>query len=110
EMGGLTGLSSQAHAHYGLPKLAFSDEPSVLKNDPRRFAIPPTVHTFGAELADSYGGLAALAVRLPGGERLALTHAGAAAHHVEDVANQIHTVQVGLYDFFVSAKVQSIKE
>ncbi|HEX6838512.1 MAG TPA: hypothetical protein VF334_18170, partial [Polyangia bacterium] len=110
EMGGLTGLSSQAHAHYGLPHLAFSDEPSVLKSDPRRFAIPPTVHTFGADFADSYTILAALASRLPGGQRLALTHAGAAAHHIEDVANQIHTVQVGIYAFFVDAKIESIKE
>ena len=110
EMGGLTGLSSQAHAHYGLPHLAFSDEPSVLKSDPRRFAIPPTVHTFGADFAESYSMLALIAARLPGGQRLALTHAGAAAHHLEDVANQIHTVQVGIYEFFVDAKIESIKE
>jgi hypothetical protein len=110
EMGALTGLSSQAHAHYGLPKLAFSDEPSVLKNDPRRFAIPPTVHTFGADFVESYGALAALAARLPGGRHLALTMAGAAAHHLEDVANQIHTVQVGIYEFFVDAKIESYKE
>ncbi|HEY1587176.1 MAG TPA: hypothetical protein VGH63_15880 [Polyangia bacterium] len=110
EMGGLTGLSSQAHAHYGLPHLAFSDEPSVLKTDPRRFAIPPTVHTFGADFAESYSVLALLAARMPAGQRLALTHAGAAAHHIEDVANQIHTVQVGIYEFFVDAKIESIKE
>jgi len=110
EMGSLTGLSSQAHAHYGLPHLAFSDEPSVLKSDPRRFAVPPTVHTFGADFAASYTALALLAERLPGGERLALTHAGAAAHHIEDVGNQIHTVQVGIYEFFVDAKIQSILE
>jgi hypothetical protein len=110
EMGSLSGLSSQAHAHYGLPKLAFSDDPSVLKTEPRRFAIPPTVHTFGADFAESYSILAALAGRLPGGQRLALTHAGAAAHHIEDVANQIHTVQVGIYEFFVDAKVESYKE
>jgi hypothetical protein len=110
DMGGLTGLSSQAHAHYGLPKLAFSDDPEVLKKDPRRFAVPPTVHTFGADFAETYTALAILAARLPGGDRLALTHAGAAAHHLEDVANQIHTVQVGLYDFFVDAKIESIKE
>jgi hypothetical protein len=110
EMGGLTGLSSQAHAHYGLPKLEFSDDPDVLKKDPRRFAVPPTVHTFGADFADEYTALAILAARLPGGERLALVFAGAAAHHIEDVANQIHTVQVGLYDFFVDAKIESVKE
>ena len=110
EMGSLTGLSSQAHAHYGLPALPFSDDPEVLKNDPRRFAIPRTVHTFGADFAESYTALAILAARLPGGERLALTHAGAAAHHLEDVANQIHTVQIGIYDFFVDAKIESIKE
>jgi hypothetical protein len=110
EMGSLTGLSSQAHAHYGLPPLPFSDDPSVLQNEPRRFAIPPTVHTFGADFAESYSALAIVAARLPGGERLALTHAGAAAHHLEDVANQIHTVQVGIYEFFVDAKIESIKE
>ncbi|HZS40123.1 MAG TPA: hypothetical protein VFF06_25005 [Polyangia bacterium] len=110
EMGGLTGLSSQAHAHYGLPKLEFSDDPEVLKKDPRRFAVPPTVHTFGADFVEVYTALAILAARLPGGERLALVHAGAAAHHLEDVANQIHTVQVGLYDFFVDAKIESYKE
>ncbi|HEX4460186.1 MAG TPA: hypothetical protein VIA18_19545, partial [Polyangia bacterium] len=110
EMGSLTGLSSQAHAHYGLPALPFSDDPQVLKDDPRRFAIPRNVHTFGADFAESYTALAILAARLPGGERLALTHAGAAAHHLEDVANQIHTVQVGIYDFFVDAKIESIKE
>jgi hypothetical protein len=110
EMGALTGLSSQAHAHYGLPKLAFSDDPDVLKRDPRRFAVPPTVHTFGAAFADTYSALAVMAAHLPDGERLALVQAGAAAHHIEDVANQIHTVQIGLYDFFVDAKIESIKE
>jgi len=114
EMGGVTGLSSQAHAHYQLPKLDFSDSPDVLKSDPRRFAVPPTVHTFGAEYAELYTELAALAARLPGaspdGDRLAITLAGAAAHHIEDVANQIHAVQVGVYDFFVDAKLQSIRE
>jgi len=110
EMGSVTGLSSQAHAHYQLARLTFSDDPDVLKKEPRRFAKPPTVHTFGAEYVELYSALAVIASHLPGGERLALTHAGAAAHHIEDVANQIHTVQVGIYDFFVDAKLQSIKE
>jgi hypothetical protein len=82
----------------------------VLKNDPRRFAVPPTVHTFGADFGESYTALAVLASHLPDAadrERLALTFAGAAAHHIEDVANQIHTVQIGIYEFFVDAKIQS---
>jgi hypothetical protein len=115
EMGSLRGLSSQAHAHYGLPKLQFSDDPEVLKKDPRRFAYPPTAHTFGSEFVETYTALALLAARVPAASddernRLILTHAGAAAHHLEDVANQIHTVQVGLYDFFFDAKIQAIKE
>jgi hypothetical protein len=109
EMGSLTGLSSQAHAHYGLPHIQFSDDPEVLKRDPRRFAIPPSVHTFGADFAETYTALAVVASRLDGDDRLAILFAGAAAHHIEDVANQIHTVQVGLYDFFVDAKLESIK-
>ena len=38
DMGALTGLSSQAWAHYGLPRVEFSDSPDVLKADPRRWA------------------------------------------------------------------------
>jgi hypothetical protein len=114
EMGGVTGLASQAHAHYQLPKLEFSDSPDVLKTDPRRFAVPPTVHTFGADYAELYTQLGALASKLPnatpGADRLATVLAGAAAHHIEDVANQIHAVQVGVYDFFVDAKLQSIQQ
>jgi hypothetical protein len=110
EMGPLVGPQSQAHAHYQLPNLKFSDSPEVLKGEPRRFAIPPTVHTFGTELADAYTSLALLAAQDPAGQRLALTFAGAATHHIQDVANQIHTVQVGIYDFFFDAKIESIKE
>lgn len=110
EMGGLDGLSSQAHAHYALPKIELSDDPELLKKDPRRFAIPPTVHTFGAEFAEMYTALAVIAASRPETRGLALLFAGAAAHHIEDVANQIHTVQVGIYDFFFDAKIESIKE
>jgi hypothetical protein len=39
---------------------------------------------------------------------LAAVHEGAWQHFAEDVSNQIHTVQVGIYAFFVDAKVQSI--
>ena len=111
EMGGLTGLSSQAHAHYQLADVPLSDDPEVLKKDPRRFAVPPTVHTFGAAFAEVYTALAVLALDGPApSARLQLTHAGAAAHHLEDVANQIHAVQVGVYDFFVDAKLDQLLE
>ena len=109
EMGGLTGPTSQGHAHYGLLPGPLSDDPEVLKKDPRHFAIPPDVHTFGAEFAQLYTDLALLArgSNLPGAEWLTWTFAGAAFHHIEDLANQIHTVQVGIYDFFQAAWVQS---
>ena len=51
DMGALTGLSSQAWAHYGLPRVEFSDSPDVLKTDPRRWAYPPTAKAFGPEMA-----------------------------------------------------------
>src|SRR5229473_3215603 len=38
---------------------------------------------------------------------LAACFAGAAFHHLEDVGNQIHTVQVGIYEFFRDAWMQS---
>ena len=110
DMGKVLGTSSQAHAHYQLPQLQFSDSPDVLKSEPRRFATPPDVHTFGSDFAESYAALALLAAQLPHGSRLSMVHAGAAAHHIEDVANQIHTVQVGIYDFFFDAKLASILE
>jgi hypothetical protein len=109
DFGGLTGTTSQGHAHYGLVEGPLSDDPEVLKQDPRRFAIPKTAHAYGAELAQLYTDLALLAAAsdLPGREWLATCFAGAAFHHIEDVGNQIHTVQVGFYDFFRDAFLQS---
>ena len=109
DFGGLTGTTSQGHAHYGLVEGPLSDDPEVLKKDPRRFAIPKTAHAYGAELAQLYTDLALLAATsdLPGREWLVTCFAGAAFHHIEDVGNQIHTVQVGFYDFFRDAYLQS---
>lgn len=109
DFGSLSGTTSQGHAHYGLVTGPLSDDPEVLKKDPRRFAVPPTAHAWGAELAQLYTDLALLAEKsdLPSRRWIADTFAGAAFHHIEDVANQIHTVQVGIYDFFEAAFLQS---
>jgi hypothetical protein len=109
DFGSLEGTTSQGHAHYGLVDGPLSDDPEVLKKDPARFAVPPTAHAWGAELAQLYTDLALLAAGsgLPSGEWLSATFAGAAFHHLQDVANQIHTVQVGIYEFFESAFWQS---
>ena len=104
DFGSLTGTTSQGHAHYGLVEGPLSDDPEVLKKEPRRFAVPPTAHAYGREFAQLYTDLAILAVDDPA---LSATFAGAAFHHLEDVANQIHTVQVGIYEFFESAFLQS---
>jgi len=111
DLGALTGLSSQAHAHYGLPHLAFSDSPDVLKSDPRRFASPPDARAFAADFAQAHTdlALAAAALGTPGGRALAWRFLGNAHHYLEDVANQIHTLQA-IYPFFVDAKLQSWKE
>jgi hypothetical protein len=109
EMGSLMTLSSQAHAHYGLLPPPLSDDPEVLKKDPRHFAVPADAHTFGADFAQLYTDLALLAAdpALPSHGWLSATFAGAALHHVEDLANQIHTVQVGIFEFFEAAWLQS---
>jgi hypothetical protein len=111
DMGALTGLSSQAYAHYGLPALQFSDSPDVLKADPRRWAYPPTAKTFAPDFAQMHTDLAiaAAASGTPGGRGLAWIWMGAAHHYIEDVGNQIHTLQA-VYPFFVDAKLQSWKE
>lgn len=111
DFGSLTGTTSQGHAHYGLVDGPLSDDPAVLKTDPARFAIPPTAHAYGAEFVHLYTQLAVLArgSGLPSAEWLTVTFEGAAFHHLEDLANQIHTVQVGIYEFFESAYWQSKK-
>ena len=111
DMGALTGLSSQAWAHYGLPSVEFSDSPDVLKTDPRRWASPPTARAFAPEMAQMHTdvALAAATAGTPGGRPLAYVWLGAAHHYVEDVANQIHTLQA-VYPFFVDAKLESWKE
>ena len=109
DLGSLTGPTSQGHAHYGLVLGPLSDDPAVLKSDPRRFAVPPTVHAYGADFVQLYTDLALLAAHseLPSRQWLAMAFAGAAFHHLEDVGNQIHTVQVGIYEFFEAAFFQS---
>jgi len=109
DFGSLTGTTSQGHAHYGLVTGPLSDDPAVLKKEPWRFAVPSTAHAWGAEMAQLYTDLALLAAAsdLPSREWLAACFAGAAFHHLEDVGNQIHTVQVGIYEFFRDAWMQS---
>jgi hypothetical protein len=111
DMGKLTGLSSQAHAHYGLPKLDFSEDPAVLRSHPRRFAMPRNAQALAAESAQLHTDLALAAATLgtPGSRQLAWTLLGQAEHYLEDVANQIHTLQA-VYPFFVSAKLESLQE
>jgi hypothetical protein len=109
DFGSLTGTTSQAHAHYGLVEGPLSDDPGVLKKEPWRFAVPPTAHAYGAEFVQLYTDLAALAAqsKLPSAVWLQAAFAGAAFHHLQDVCNQIHTVQVGIYQFFETAYLQS---
>jgi hypothetical protein len=110
DMGSLTGLSSQAYAHYGLPKVTFSSDPAVLKQDPRRWAYPSTARAFAPAFAQMFTDLALVAAAR-GGERdpLAWVFLGHAHHYLEDVCNQIHTVQA-IYDFFYDATIESYKE
>ncbi|HZX93532.1 MAG TPA: hypothetical protein VFE90_03390 [Myxococcales bacterium] len=109
DFGSLTGTSSQGHAHYALVDGPLSDDSDVLKKEPWRFAVPPTAHAYGVEFVQIYSDLAGLAAQsgLPSARWLQATFAGAAFHHLEDMCNQIHTVQVGIYDFFRDAFVQS---
>lgn len=115
-MGKLGALSSQAHAHYGLPKLEFSDDPAVLKSEPRRFAKAAgwpqgPVVTLAAEMAQLHLDLALLAQLSdgPASRELAYYYAGAGFHYLEDVGNQIHTLQIGLFDFFEDAFIERLK-
>lgn len=109
-MGKLGTLSSQAHAHYGLADLQFSEDPEVLKTDPKRFAMaigyaPGPILTLASEMNQEHVdlGLIAALSGAPDADSLQWQYTGNGLHYLEDVGNQIHTVQVGLYDFFKDA-------
>lgn len=109
KMGSLEGLSSQAHAHYQLPKGPLSSNPLTLFNDPRHFATPANVETYGADFVQAYTTLAQFA-RQKGFHSLSWLYGGNALHHLGDIGNPIHTVQVGLSDFFLAAWGEVIKD
>lgn len=108
-MGRVEGLSGQAHAHYGLNDRPKSDDPAVLKSAPADFAVATgfedEVLTFAPERAQAYGDLAVLAQHLEQ-PALAALYAGNGFHYLGDLGNQIHTIQVGIYRFFVDATLQ----
>ncbi|MEW5854247.1 MAG: hypothetical protein AB2A00_36070 [Myxococcota bacterium] len=113
-MGNATGLSSQAHAHYGLADVQLSSDADVLKTDPRRFALAAgwpagPVRTFAREYGQAHYDLAVLAMLsgTPSGRALSRLFFGQSLHYLGDVGNQIHTVQVGFYDFFFTAKMET---
>jgi hypothetical protein len=115
-MGKLGALSSQAHAHYGLAQVELSPDAEVLKSEPRRFARKAgyeraPIITLAAEMAQIHLDLALVAALsdAPGAVELSWLYAGAGFHYLQDVGNQIHTVQVGLYDFFKDAFIERLK-
>lgn len=109
-LGALTGTSSQAHAHYAIREQPLSDDPRVLMTDPAGFAMPKETQAFGGEFAQLYTDLALLASTsgLDRGAWLSATFSGAAFHHIQDTANQIHTLQVGPFVFFRAALWQLV--
>lgn len=111
-MGKLRGLSSQASAHYGLLPGPHTTDAASLERDPKRFALATApgqteVLTFAPERAQLYAELAALASLWPeaSAPALAALFTGHGWHYLQDVGSQVHTVQVGLYDFFFRAKL-----
>lgn len=115
-MGKVSGLSSQAHAHYQLAADQPSADPAVLQQAPWNFVVPVgfegPVATSAAEMAQMHLDMAVLALAWAdekpnsGGEYLALMWASAGLHYVQDAAGPLHNVQVGSYALFRSAKLQ----
>ena len=112
-MGRLTGLSSQAHGHYGLNHHPKSDALDVLKRAPWDFAVaigfPGAVETYAEANAQLFTDLALLALLggRPGWPTLSALYAGSALHYVADVGNPVHTVQAGSYEIYVDATFQA---
>jgi hypothetical protein len=114
-MGELTGLSSQAHAHYQLAADKPSSDVEVLKTEPWNFVLavgwPGPVQTYGAWMAQMHLDVATLAefwghVKMTSAsEPIEIAWIGAGLHYVEDAAGPLHTVQVGSYELFKRAKL-----
>ena len=109
-MGGPTGISSQAHAHYQLIPEPRTDDPAILKTEPWRFSVPPDVATYGADFVQIYTDLAALAGfwQGPGAPWLRHEFQANGWHHLQDTGNQIHTVQVGTHEYFRDAWLRAL--
>ena len=53
--------------------------------------------------------LVAALTDMPSSKELSWQYAGQGFHYLEDIGNQIHTVQVGLFDFFFDAAMERLK-
>lgn len=114
-MGGPTGLDSQAHAHYQLALERPSDDPEVLQREPWNFAVAVgfdgPVETSAAEMAQIHLDMA-IVLRAWVDEQqgavsdyLPILWASAGLHYVQDAAGPLHNVQVGSYAVFRRAKL-----
>jgi hypothetical protein len=114
-MGELTGLSSQAHAHYQLVADKPSADPEVLKKEPWNFVVafgfPGPVITYAAWMAQMHLDVATLAAfwghvkMTSASEPIQTAWLAAGLHYVEDAAGPLHTVQVGSYEIFKRAQI-----
>ncbi len=111
--GSRTGLSSQAWAHIGLNHEKHSSDPGVLTISPWNFVTPfgyqtDSVESYAEPNAQLYTDLAYVAAlgAVPGSDMLSALYAGAAMHYISDVGNPIHTLQVGIKDFYSDATMQ----
>ena len=114
-MGEMTGLSSQAHAHYQLAADHPSDEVAVLQNEPWNFVMaigfPGPVLTYAAWMAQMHLDVATLAefwghkAMTSASEPIEIAWIGSGLHYVEDAAGPLHAVQVGSYALFKRAKL-----
>jgi hypothetical protein len=96
--------------------VAFTEDSDVLQTDPKRFAVPVgyppgPILTIADDMAQEHLDLALLAAleEAPGADALSWMYTGQGFHYLEDVGNPIHTVQVGLYDFFVDGYKARLK-
>jgi len=100
-MGALTGVTSENHAHFGLNHLPKSSDDAVLRSAPYNYVVaygfPGTVETYAEQNTQIYTDLSLLTL-LEGGsgmQALSSLYAGAALHYLADVSDAVHTLQGG---------------
>lgn len=116
DLGGISGLPSQAHAHYAIVHQTDSSLLTLLFQ-PERFAVAEggRLVTLGPDMMRTHFLLSLIAGTWDGegAEALATSYLGSALHYLQDASDPLHTTQVGnvvvVFDSLIGHLINIVK-